>query len=744
MTIVLGRPPKTEDELYHLTQALWGHTIPRHKVCPEHDAPFDAFACAYFAREPQILIHGSRGLSGKSRLMSILGLTMAAVKGGDVNIVGGSLNQSNNIHETMRDAWDYKNAPRYMLRDSSQTVVRLTNQAKIRPLTASQKTVRGPHPPFLLLDEIDEMDQAILDAAKGQPMPQKNWTGEILDAVTAMSSTWQYADKTFASEYRRFQEEGLPIFTWCYRDTANPIDGWLDPAFVEQKRREIPAEMWRVEYELGEPSIGNRAFDSEKVEETFSLPITTIKQKVAKDYEEYQFEEPRQDTDYVIAADWAKDVDFTVFSVYACSQMPAKVVYWVKMRRRPYPVMIEYFNKLMKAYNAAGIHDKTGLGGVVNDYLDRTAQGFIMSGMQRDNMLSEYVNAVENGKVRAPRIDTFYKSHLYCVAKGSLVRTVGGAVPIEELHVGELVWTRKGLRPVTRVVCNGRKPLVRLRTSDGHELRLTEDHAVATDRGWILAGELKPFDVVTVPTTDTTRVMPGSIAHQVLTGERVPVATELLSGNLHGTTLGVGQLLDGLQVEGIDAASDVTQVVDGQITWIDPIRKGVHHPVSQSAGSVTYPEPSVSRAVGVLGPQPAAVALLDPVEEVPHVNGYRTTHVIDVSPVEDGYVYDITVEGEHEFYANDILVKNCSVEDMYARGKEFHLPDEVCSMALGWHLIGTRAVAATPVVLPGMDKANWMDESVKHNRSSNREKNGWVGEVVNKTEVEDQEFSLMV
>lgn len=26
MTIVLGRPPKTEDELYHLTQALWGHT----------------------------------------------------------------------------------------------------------------------------------------------------------------------------------------------------------------------------------------------------------------------------------------------------------------------------------------------------------------------------------------------------------------------------------------------------------------------------------------------------------------------------------------------------------------------------------------------------------------------------------------------------------------------------------------------------------------------------------------------
>ena len=38
------------------------------------------------------------------------------------------------------------------------------------------------------------------------------------------------------------------------------------------------------------------------------------------------------------------------------------------MRRRPYPVMIGEFNKLMKEYNAEGIHDATGLGAVVADY----------------------------------------------------------------------------------------------------------------------------------------------------------------------------------------------------------------------------------------------------------------------------------------------------------------------------------------------------------------------------------------
>lgn len=481
MSLYLEREPRTDEELYHLVKVMWGHTIPRTKVCADHDAPFDAFATAYFNREPQILIHGSRGLSGKSRTMSILGLSMAAIKGSDVNILGGSLNQSQNIHDTMRDAWEHRNAPSYLVQDESMSLIRLTNGAKIRPLTASQKTVRGPHPPTLLLDEIDEMDQAIFDAAKGQPMPQTNKvTGDYIQAQTAMSSTWQYPDKTFANEYKRFQEEGLPIFTWCFRETSNPVDGWLDPSFIEQKKREIPAEMWRVEYELGEPSIGNRAFDSEKVEECFSLPTEAIKKKVAKDYEEYQFAEPRMDTDYVVAADWAKAQDFTVFTVYACSQMPARVVYWVKMRRRPYPVMIEHFNRLIKAYRAEAIHDATGLGGVVADYIDTRAYGFVMSGMVRDNMLSEYINAVENGKVRAPRIDSFYKAHLYCSVEDVYSRGKEFHLPDEVCSMA-LGWNLIGHRAIAA------DPLTFAGDGKQNWMATSVEHNRAADRksGWI-------------------------------------------------------------------------------------------------------------------------------------------------------------------------------------------------------------------------------------------------------------------
>lgn len=485
MSVVLDRPPKTEEELWYLTQALWGHKIPRTKVCPDHDAPFDAFATAYFSREPQILIHGSRGLAGKSRTLSILGLTKAAVMGSDVNILGGSLNQSNNIHQTMRDAWDSKYAPKYMIKDDNMTLIKLHNGAKIRPLTASQKTVRGPHPPFLLLDEIDEMDQLILDAALGQPMEQENWRGEIIPAQTTMSSTWQYADKTFAEMYRRHQEQEMPIFTWCYRETSNPVDGWLRPDFIEEKKRQIPAEMWRVEYELGEPSIGNRAFDSAAVERTYSLPAPSEADtiKVGKDFEQYKFDEYRIDRDYIIAADWAKDIDFTVIGVWDVTELPMKRVYFMRMRRMPYPVMIAYYNKLMRTYNADGIHDGTGLGNVVQDYLDARAQKFLMTGAKRDNMLSEYVSAVENDKVRSPRITSPYKATLYCSTEDLYSRGKEFHLP-DEVCADALAWHLVSSRAVATI------PMVIPSTEDPNWFAKEMEYNKSTRKTQWIAGEV--------------------------------------------------------------------------------------------------------------------------------------------------------------------------------------------------------------------------------------------------------------
>lgn len=679
MSFVLERAPQTDDELYWAVRAMWGVSLPRH-TCGniEHTAPFTAFADAYFERgHSTVLWHGSRGLSGKSYMLSVLGITKAFLKGADVNMLGGSLAQSTNIHEHMRTAMFNKDAPRYMIEKEGNNLIKLTNNARIRPLTASQKTVRGPHPPFLILDEIDEMDIDILDAALGQPMPQINYLGEEIKPFTVMCSTWQNPEgcmvlntpvatkrgeipiqevipgdkvmtrdgwrdvtnsintgnqecvtirfasgrvitctpwhpiwtstgwvkasviavgahvvsvirgvgsleasvalvptdtagalssvafpaldvnnsvvqsqivpvvadglrnldrqssdvvlacsdrlqmsgvdtspiaasvvqrkiasdrtdnlhidpsmrqegslprnevpvglvaipigsdaegpqdalvgveidgyifakdevvevthsgiilptwdltvgdtheyvangilvhNTFTAIRRRFEDRGLPIVTWCYACSANPIDGWLSQETIEAKRLEIPAEMWRTEYELGEPAIGNRAFDPDAVEHVFNYPMEPIKEKIQKDFEEYTFEEPVKAGVYVAGADWGKEQDYTVISVMRADVQPAKLVYWMRVNRRPYPQMIGWFNKAINKYDCMAIHDGTGLGNVVNDYVDLRAQSFIMSGASRDGMLSEYVSAVENGRVQFPKFKTNYLAHKY-------------------------------------------------------------------------------------------------------------------------------------------------------------------------------------------------------------------------------------------------------------------------------------------------------------------------------------------
>ena len=146
-TLQLTRPPRTRLELYLLVQVLWNVTIPSKRVCADHSSPFDAFAEAYFAETAVSVWLASRGLGGKSRTLAYLTLTEAVVLGADATLLGGSLAQSQNVHEAMKQGWEAPLAPVQMVKSDTSTKLQLTNDATVRPLTASQRTVRGPHSP---------------------------------------------------------------------------------------------------------------------------------------------------------------------------------------------------------------------------------------------------------------------------------------------------------------------------------------------------------------------------------------------------------------------------------------------------------------------------------------------------------------------------------------------------------------------------------------------------------------------
>jgi hypothetical protein len=415
-TFQLTRPPQNDDELYHLIQILWGITIPRTQVCPEHSTPFAALAEAFFARAPVSVWVGSRGMGGKSRTLAYLALTEAVLLGAEINLLGGSLEQSQNIQNAMREGWDHEMSPKHMIVQDSVTRLKLANRALVRPLTASERTVRGPHPQRLRLDEIDVMDLGILDSAMGQPMP-----GRGIDTQTVMSSTHQVPDGTMTEILVRAEEQGWPVHRWCYKETANEVDGWLSWEFINRKKQEVSAHMFAVEYDLQEPSVGNRAFDTEAVEAMFvdtehpKAEQGTIKSPIIRKnnvVESYVFEEPTVEGDYVIAADWAKEQDFTVIGVFRYDEAKMRLVAFKRAQRFPWPVMVGWYNEWLNEYQCGkAIHDGTGIGNVINDYIDRRSRPFLMTGRQRNEMLTEYIAAVERGLVESPRITSTYTNH---------------------------------------------------------------------------------------------------------------------------------------------------------------------------------------------------------------------------------------------------------------------------------------------------------------------------------------------
>lgn len=405
--IKLSRPPQTEDELWWLIKAMIGVELPRVKVCADHVSPFDAVAHAYFGREPNFAVwYASRG-SGKSLALAALGLVKAFTSDIDVTILGGSMTQSLNVREHMRKLMAHPNFPSYAIAKDTATLIEMQTGRQVRPLPASETTVRGPHPPLQLLDEVDEMDYGIYNSSLGQAMEQKNHLGEVIQEYIVASSTWQNPDGTFTKVIEDARQRGNPVFTWCWRELLEP-HGWMTQRFIDNKRRTVSAQMWHTEYELNEPAAGGRALDLDLVEKYHVEYDPTIKEihEGNGNLDSYIWEEPEVGASYSIGADWAKEQDKTVICVMRTDVKPHYMVKLTRVNKMPWPKIIGMFNADIEHYQATGFHDKTGLGNVVNDYVDfsDTTKGFVMVGRPRTQMLLDYITSFEHGDYLLPRI----------------------------------------------------------------------------------------------------------------------------------------------------------------------------------------------------------------------------------------------------------------------------------------------------------------------------------------------------
>lgn len=423
-------PITSEATLKEFVRLAWGVTIPDVQVCAHHTTPWRAFADAYFSRYPVIVCFASRGLGGKSYLLSLLSNTEAVTLGADVNVLGGSGAQSKRVLEHMSNLWRYKDAPSYMLASDASAVTRLTNGAKIEALMASQASVRGPHPQKLRADEIDEMDIDILDAAMGQPM-EKNG----IKAQTVLSSTRQHTDGTMQAVLQRATEKGWGVYEWCYRENLEP-HGWLTHAQVAQKRAEVTEVMWKTEYENQEPSPESRAIQPDAIEKMFDKSMGEYE---GSPNEYIEIEPPHTGGEYVHGTDWAKKSDWTITTTIRDNVRPRRVVAWERSGRLAWPVMVKKLDDRIARFGGKSIHDGTGIGDVVGDYLTEESEGFIMAGRPRADLLSEYIGACEQGDIVYPFIRYAYSEHKFASVEDVYAGGEGHHLP-DSIASGSLAW----------------------------------------------------------------------------------------------------------------------------------------------------------------------------------------------------------------------------------------------------------------------------------------------------------------
>ena len=413
----------TDDELHEWVEYTFGIAVPRVACCHGHVAPFEAFAHAFFARDEVAIWWAARGLGGKTVQLALLALTEVVALGAGVTLLGGSGEQAQRLLAYMQGTdsnfeaafWDAPNAPRRLVRQQISRRTSLKNGGWLHALMASSRSVRGPHPQRLRIDEADETTQAIVEAALGQPMGREDpTTGRRIGAQAVLSSTWHESQGTMTWLVRKAApSKGWPVFQWCYKES---LEGWLTHEAVNEKRAQMTSRSFAVECDLQEPNPEARVFQPETIAMLFQPRLGEF--DIEEDwFGEVILEPPEPGALYGTGTDWAKSVDFTYTFTYRADYKPAELVAWGRWARMPWPLIVEKLDARMLLYGGKSVHDATGVGKVVGDYLKCDSLAWEFVGKKRTDLLSAYIIAAETGELTGPDISLMTAAHEFAAHK---------------------------------------------------------------------------------------------------------------------------------------------------------------------------------------------------------------------------------------------------------------------------------------------------------------------------------------
>ncbi|MCB9437119.1 MAG: DNA polymerase III subunit alpha [Anaerolineales bacterium] len=195
---------------------------------------------------------------------------------------------------------------------------------------------------------------------------------------------------------------------------------------------------------------------------------------------------------------------------------------------------------------------------------------------------------------------------------------------------------------ISAVMSNGVKPVYRLTTQLGRQLEATANHPLYTFTGWRLLGDLQPNDRIAVPRRIDVEGQQAWPEHELaLTDQLEALPSEIFTLNNRQIEQVIGHLWQ--------PAGDLTSAF---ITTSKRMAHQMQHLLLRLGIMVQIEAVSSHYRLTVIEP-------------LPH-DGDGDIYwdkVVSIEYIGDQPTYDLTIEGDHNFIANDIIVHNSHAAD---------------------------------------------------------------------------------
>jgi hypothetical protein len=255
-----------------------------------------------------------------------------------------------------------------------------------------------------------------------------------------------------------------------------------------------------------------------------------------------------------------------------------------------------------------------------------------------------------------------------CLAEGTRITTAAGPRPIESVHAGDLVLTRLGWRRVAWSGCTGLRPTLAIET-DRSTLLCTDNHPLwVVGRGWTFGADVRVGHRIPTclnPSGDPTLSFRASGTFFKTTATTSPADHAAIGSTTETCTRRTSDRSPtiGTSTTGIRTAATMSYPTSN---------RSRHLSTSADTGAV---EPGQSRprfarlVAAVSGPSasrtPSSVRSAPSSSSQPDSGPSSVLDAAVVRSIKRGpisRVHDLTVEDAHEFFANGLLVHNCTWE----------------------------------------------------------------------------------